>query len=196
MSHSWRTEAQWLLAILLPTALLGYLQNLLWPAVSTVLLLILVWQLWQMHRLQRLLLQETPLPSAPPGGLWESLFRTTQRLQQRSLRHRHQLQALLSRIQDSTDALQEGILMLDSHGNLEWWNLAASQQLGLKRPADTGQPLTNLVREPQFSAYLKQADFREPLTIAAPHASKRQLQISITAIARHERLLVIQDVTR
>ncbi|QQD23056.1 phosphate regulon sensor histidine kinase PhoR [Venatoribacter cucullus] len=196
MPHSWRTEAQWLLAILLPAALLGYLKNLLWPTLTAVLLLALLWQLWQMHRLQRLLLQDTPTPPAPPGGLWESLFRTTQRLQQRSLRHRQQLQALLSRIQDSTDALQEGILMLDSHGNLEWWNLAASRQLGLKRPADTGQPLTNLVREPQFSAYLKQADFREPLIMAAPHASKRQLQISITAFGRHERLLVIQDVTR
>ena len=191
-----RTEAQWLLAGLCLSALAGYATDMLWQALAVFLGTAVLWQFWQLVRLARLLEREYPAPVSLPGGLWQAVFRHSSRLQQRSLRHQQQLQALLSRIQDSTDALQEGVLMIDSHGNLEWWNQAAGRQLRLKRPADTGQPVTNLVRDPQFRSYLSKADFREPLTMTAPHAPQRQLQVSITAFGRHERLLVIQDVTR
>lgn len=196
MIRGGRTEAQWLTAGLLLTGITGWLSGYFWPFIALWLAATVLWHSWQLNRLWQWLQYDRPLPATLPGGRWRALFRHVQRVQQRSLRHQQQLHALLSRIQDSTDALQEGVLMIDSHGNLEWWNLAAGKQLGLKRPADTGQPLTNLVRDPLFRDYIRRADFREPLTIAAPHSMQRQLQISITAFGRHERLLVIQDVTR
>ena len=55
--------------------------------------------------------------------------------------------------------------MLDSDGNLEWWNLAAENLLGLKTPQDGGQPVSNLIRHPRFKEYFDQEDYREPLEI-------------------------------
>ncbi len=55
--------------------------------------------------------------------------------------------------------------MLDTDGNLEWWNRAAETLLGLKTPQDSGQPVTNLVRHPRFKEYFEQDSYAEPLEI-------------------------------
>jgi two-component system phosphate regulon sensor histidine kinase PhoR len=86
--------------------------------------------------------------------------------------------------------------MLDSEGNLEWWNRAAETLLGLKTPQDGGQPVTNLVRHPRFKEYFEQENHLEPLEIPSPVNDHLRVQLHITRYGNNEHLMLVRDVTR
>ena len=86
--------------------------------------------------------------------------------------------------------------MLDSEGNLEWWNRAAETLLGLKTPQDGGQPVTNLVRHPRFKEYFDQENYLEPLEIPSPISDRLRIQLYITRYGNNEHLMLVRDVTR
>ena len=136
--------------------------------------------------------QEAPTTS----GIWQDLIKLSLRPTKRSQRYRHKLQALFDRLQDSTSALQEGIVMVDRYGNLEWWNRSAGKMLGLRDPVDINQPITNLIRAPEFTAYFSKGDFDTPLELNPPVAKDMCLSLNITPFGRNERLIVAHDVSR
>ena len=63
------------------------------------------------------------------------------------------LQEFLAAIQRSPN----GVVLLDARGRIEWCNDTAAAQFGLDRERDLQQHIVNLVREPDFSAYLPRA---------------------------------------
>jgi len=103
---------------------------------------------------------------------------------------------VIDRVQESTAALRDAVIMLDSHGNLEWWNKASETLLGLKTPQDSGQSITNLVRDPRFKDYFERGNFLEPLDLPSPVNPRRQLQLNITRYGNQEHLMLVRDVTR
>ena len=109
---------------------------------------------WTLRQIRRLLLwlksDQTDQPPPDSHGIWGEIFDNLYQLQRRDLRLRAQLQSVIDRVQGSTTALRDAVIMLDSDANLEWWNPAAERLLGLKKPHDTGHPVTNLVRHPSF----------------------------------------------
>ncbi|MHB8821650.1 MAG: phosphate regulon sensor histidine kinase PhoR, partial [Pseudomonadaceae bacterium] len=157
----------------------------------------LAWTFHQLRRLQQWL-QRKDADQPPPdaAGVWGEVFDNLYQLQRRDLRLRGQLQAVIDRVQGSTAALKDAVIMLDSDGNLEWWNLAADRLLGLKKPQDIGHPITNLVRHPRFKDYFEGDQYDEPLELPAPVNDRLRLQITITRYGNSERLLVVRDVTR
>src|SRR5690606_31781088 len=122
----------------------------------------LSWNLYQLGRLQRWLKEQPDEPPPDSHGIWGDIFDSLYQLQRRDLRLRGQLQAVIERVQGSTAALKEAVIMLDSNGNLEWWNPAAERLLGLKKTQDTGHPVTNLVRHPAFKEYFENGKHEEP----------------------------------
>lgn len=196
MSPVWRRELRRLCYLLLLALSIGFSFHQPGTALALALAGYTAWQWLQLSRLQHWLQQgqSTPLPRTV--GVWGAVFSETQRLQQRSSKHQQKLQAIINRIQDSTAALQDAVLMVDSHGNLEWWNHAASKFLGLRAPVDVGQPITNLIRNPAFNDYFNHGEYDEPLEIKSPVNSRIHLQFNITQFGRKDRLLVVHDITR
>jgi len=196
MSPAWRRELRRISYLLVIAAVISYSGNYHGWAVTAVLAGYLCWHIVQLSRLQRWLAsgQSDNLPST--YGIWGSVFADTQRLQSRSLKHQQKLQAIINRFQDSTAALQEAVLMVDSHGNLEWWNQSAHRFLGLKAPVDIGQPITNLIRDPAFKRYFDKGDYSDPLTMTSPVNKHIHLQFNITLFGRRDRLMLVHDVTR
>jgi two-component system phosphate regulon sensor histidine kinase PhoR len=159
--------------------------------------LYLGWTLKQLLRLHGWLRHhqgDEPPPDAK--GLWGEIFDSLYHLQRRDQRLRARMQAVIDRIQESTTALKDAVILLDADGNLEWWNLAAQTLLGLKAPQDGGQPVTNLVRHPRFKEYFEQQQFQEPLEIPSPLNDRLRLQLNITHYGNNEHLLLVRDVTR
>ncbi|WP_419812019.1 phosphate regulon sensor histidine kinase PhoR [Bacterioplanoides sp.] len=196
MTSGWRRELRPLLLLLTIALAAGYHFDTLSISLALACGLYIIWQWLQLYRLHHWLKQgqSTQLPST--YGIWGSIFYQTQRLQQRSQKHQQRLQAIINRIQDSTAALQDAVLMVDSHGNLEWWNRAAGEFLGLKAPVDVGQPITNLIRNPLFKTYFDSVSYDEPLSIPSPVNAQLQLQFNITLFGRKDRLILVHDVTR
>ena len=155
------------------------------------------WTLKQLLRLHDWLRQHKPDEAPPDGyGLWGEVFDSIYHLQRRDQRVRGRLQAVIDRVQESTAARKDAVIMLDSDGNLEWWNRAAETLLGLKTPQDSGQPVTNLVRHPRFKEYFEQENYLEPLEIPSPISDRLRIQLHITRYGNNEHLMLVRDVTR
>lgn len=159
--------------------------------------LYLAWTLKQLLRLHEWLSNHQTDEPPPDGyGLWGEVFDSIYHLQRRDQRVRGRLQAVIDRVQESTAALKDAVIMLDSEGNLEWWNRAAETLMGLKTPQDSGQPVTNLVRHPRFKEYFEQDSFAEPLEIPSPTNDRLRIQLLITRYGNNEHLMLVRDVTR
>ncbi|WP_271409823.1 phosphate regulon sensor histidine kinase PhoR [Pseudomonas sp. Q1-7] len=155
------------------------------------------WTLAQLLRLYKWLKEHQPDEPPPDGyGLWGEVFDSIYHLQRRDQRVRGRLQAVIDRVQDSTAALKDAVVMLDSDGNLDWWNRAAETLLGLKTPQDSGQPVTNLIRHPRFKEYFERGQYHEPLDLPSPVNDRLRLQFHITQYGNSEHLMLVRDVTR
>jgi len=189
-----------LLRSLLPPVAAGLLLGLIdgdygW-SLAAGLATYLAWHLHQLTRLHRWL--KSYQPDEPPPdthGLWGEVFDGLYNIQRRDQRVRGRLQAVIDRVQESTAALKDAVIMLDAEGNLEWWNRAAETLLGLKTPQDSGQPISNLLRHPQFKAYMAQGDFKDALELPSPLNDRLYLQLQITSYGSGEKLMLVRDVT-
>jgi two-component system phosphate regulon sensor histidine kinase PhoR len=177
-------------------ALFGWLLGAPGLGLAAGLALRLAYHLQQLHALRRWLARNPH--SEPPAatGLWGELFDRLYRYQKGQRHTQHRLQATLKRIQESSEAMRDSVVMLDQHGDLEWWNSAAERMLGLKAAHDRGQHITNLVRDPRFVAYFNARDYREPLTLPSPVDERMVLQFQITLYGDDERLVMARDITR
>lgn len=198
MNQNWRgAVVRRLLLLVSACLLLGLITGEYAWVLAGGLAIYLGWTLSQLLRLHKWLKEHQPDEAPPDGyGLWGEVFDSIYHLQRRDQRVRGRLQAVIDRVQESTAALKDAVIMLDSDGNLEWWNRAAETLLGLKTPQDSGQSITNLVRDPRFIEYFERNNYLEPLDIPSPLSNRRHLQFHITQYGNREHLMLVRDVTR
>lgn len=198
MNQNWHgTLIRHLLLLITSCLLVGLASGFYGWSLAIGLGLYLGWTLKQLLRLHEWLRQHKPDEAPPDGyGLWGEVFDSIYHLQRRDQRVRGRLQAVIDRVQESTAALKDAVIMLDSDGNLEWWNRAAETLLGLKTPQDSGQPVTNLVRHPRFKEFFEQGNFEEALDIPSPTNDRVRIQLYLTRYGNNEHLMLVRDVTR
>ena len=198
MNQNWHgTLIRHMLLLLSACLLVGLISGFYGWSLAIGLGFYLAWTLKQLLRLHEWLSKHQPDEAPPDGyGLWGEVFDSIYHLQRRDQRVRGRLQAVIDRVQESTAALKDAVIMLDSDGNLEWWNRAAETLLGLKTPQDSGQPVTNLVRHPRFKEYFEQENYLEPLEIPSPINDHLRVQLHITRYGNNEHLMLVRDVTR
>jgi two-component system, OmpR family, phosphate regulon sensor histidine kinase PhoR len=151
-------------------------------------------QLLRLHKWLHTRKQDEPPPDG--HGLWGEVFDSIYHLQRRDQKARGRLQAVIDRVQESTAALRDAVIMLDRDGNLEWWNIAAENLLGLKTPQDSGQQIANLVRDPRFIEYFEGNNYAEPLELPSPLSDHVRLQFHITQYGNREHLMLVRNITR
>ncbi|MEF9896874.1 MAG: phosphate regulon sensor histidine kinase PhoR [Pseudomonas sp.] len=197
MNQNWHgTLIRHMLLLITACLLVGLISGYYGWSLALGLALYLGWTLKQLLRLHEWLRLHKPDEAPPDGyGLWGEVFDSIYHLQRRDQRVRGRLQAVIDRVQESTAALKDAVIMLDSDGNLEWWNRAAETLLGLKTPQDSGQPVTNLVRHPRFKEYFEQENYVEPLEIPSPINDRLRVQLHITRYGNNEHLMLVRDVT-
>jgi two-component system phosphate regulon sensor histidine kinase PhoR len=157
--------------------------------------LYMLWTLHRIHRLNRWLAAGGRDFPPPASGVWGEVSDHLYRLRQRNTRHRQDHLSLVARVRRITDALDEGIVILDADHALEWWNPAAGKLLRLQR-GDEGEPIINLVRAPAFVAFIREGHFAEPMELEAPSDPNRILQFSANHFGDNEVALVVQDISR
>lgn len=182
--------------LLVASALAGLLVGEIAWGLVIGLSLYIAWHLRQMTRFVQWLSAQRNDPPPETGGLWGEIFNSIYRMQRRDSRMRAKQQLVIDRIQASTAALSDAVVMIDAKGRLEWWNHAAERLLGFRAPDDSGQHVTNLLRDPRFVAYFEADNFREPLDIASHLNMSARLQYTITHYGQGERLMVARDTTR
>ncbi len=195
-NNGWPVAFRQLSLALLLAWFIGWMLGNSFAIIALALAGFLGWHWYQLHRMRAWLLNQKDVEPPESRGVWGLVFDDIYHLQRRQQKSQSRLKAVIQRIEDGTSALKDGVLMVNNQGNLEWWNTAASQLLGLKESQDLGQPITNLVRAPEFKAYFDASQYGEPLEMPAPTNSDVQLQFQITLYSLQDRLILCRDVSR
>lgn len=154
--------------------------------------------LWHVFALNRMMTWASDLRKAPPQAWasWEDVqvrfHRHIRKLEREIAEGRDTLQSWLA----ASQALPDGVVIMDADFHIDWCNREARRSLGLRFPADRGQNLLNLVRGPEFVRYAQQSEWPEPAVVPAPGRPDRRLMVQIIEYGRRRRLLVARDVTQ
>ncbi|WP_100637972.1 phosphate regulon sensor histidine kinase PhoR [Marinobacter salexigens] len=197
MEQTWSRYLGYTLAALAGTTLIGLYFGYPLYGLFAGLVLYLLWSLHQIRRLAQWLSDPDTAGEAPQSiGIWGDLFERLHKLNKNYLRTQDELRTRIDRIQESTNAMRDGVIMTNARGALEWWNGSAEHLLGFRRSTDQGQYIYNLIRTPAFKAYFDSMDYREPLELHSPAKPHIHLQIQISLFGNNDRLIVAKDVTR
>ncbi|MHB8668819.1 MAG: phosphate regulon sensor histidine kinase PhoR [Burkholderiales bacterium] len=141
-------------------------------------------------------LRDPLLKPVPEGsGAWEQVLVGLYRFVRARISQEQQLAGDLARFRNAGLALPDGVVLLDAHGHIEWCNPIASAYLGLDEQRDVGRPLVNLVRHPDFAAYLEQGEYAEPMTLRLGRGEGLVLSLAIIAYGEAQKLLLASDIT-
>ncbi len=196
MNKDWSGHIHNLILGLVALSILGYMFGALSWFLVFGLATYTVWSLVQSIKLHQWLSASTSSTPPESKGLWGELFNGIHQLQVRNKRNQERLQLMINRVQESTNALKDAVIMTNHRGAMEWWNQSASDLLGFQQKSDFGQPIFNLVRNPAFKRYFEQKDYTDPLEINSPTRPHITLLIQITLFGEEDRLIIAQDTTR
>jgi two-component system phosphate regulon sensor histidine kinase PhoR len=90
-----------------------------------------------------------------------------------------------------TNAVPAGLFLLDDNGRIVWCNQAALVMHSLDAFRDMGKPIAQLIRSPEFAAYLENESLPEPVLTSAG----RTILFHLERGSDGARLLITRDVT-
>lgn len=192
----WVTRLFWLFAWLgMGVALglsLGSLQNWL----LAFALGFIFWSLFQQARFERWLRVGKQKLVPRGAGAWQPLYVQVQDIRNLSRKRKHKLAEHLRRFHRSTEALPDGVVIIDAEGKIEWLNGAAGRILGLVSPADLGRPLGDCIDSEELRRYLAGDTEDEATELPSPLDPARVLSMRTVAFGKDQRLIIARDVTR
>jgi two-component system, OmpR family, phosphate regulon sensor histidine kinase PhoR len=195
-THAWWMAILRLLGTATVGIVLGWLFDHVWAGLATMLALHLVWQLATLFRLDWWVRHRSY--AAPPdlGGAWGTIVAQVMRLHRRKRFHKQRFIQLVRQIQRSTAALPDGVVILNAQREIVWFNRTASTLLGLRGHDDFGLRIDNLLRQPEFGRYLRDAQYEVPLVIRASGAPETHLSLQVVPYGEGQQLLLVRDVSR
>lgn len=195
MQGVWRSERYSLFLLLLVSLILARLTGSFFFALCVSTIIYLAHHLLHIRRLLQWL-QKGQMGHTPhASGIWEEIYYLIFKLRRRNRRRKKQLLRMLDRFRTATAALPDATVILGNHDEIDWFNDAAAKLLNLRRE-DLGQPVTNLIRHPRFTAYLRNAHESATVNLQSPNNDAIQLEIRIVPYGEDSRLLIAQDVTQ
>lgn len=135
----------------------------------------------------------TPLPQG--NGLWDWVYAVLNRRARTALDERRALGESLQRLIEATHAMPDGVITLDGARCIDWLNHAAELHFGLDGRRDRGVPITNLVRAPDFAAYLSSGDYGEPLVLRTLRQPGQVVAVHVVRFGDDQTLILSRDVT-
>ncbi|WP_318445398.1 phosphate regulon sensor histidine kinase PhoR [Photobacterium leiognathi] len=193
---SWKKLVWELILFYLPWIILGMIfGHLPWFLLAATWIQ-LIWHFHNQLKMSDWLWKDRSLTPPSGSGSWEPLFNGMYRLQQRNRRRRKELTTLIRRFRNGAESLPDAVVVFRSEGNIVWCNKLAQQLLGLRWPDDAGQPISNLLRSPDFVRYLSRQSFDTPLEITSPMNYDRTLELRIMRYTEGEYLMAVRDVSQ
>jgi two-component system phosphate regulon sensor histidine kinase PhoR len=167
-----------------------------WALFAAGLLAALLYNAHIVARMSRWLARPVPETLPEGRGSWAQMLRGLHRHERDATRRQEALADALARLRRAAEALPDGVVILDADNRIEWCNDTAAGHLSLDAKADSGQPIANLVRDPQFVAYLGEVQRGMPAPIQVPLAKERLYALQIIPYAQEQKLLLTRDVTQ
>lgn len=179
--YSWKLPAA-LAAALLASALLGWLaggQVTAWVAVAAIAEVVLL--------LTRIGHRTQPMMTVPAA--------ISPLQHDRFMMRSRRLASNLRDLRNAASQLPDAVVLIDQQRHIRWFNHAAENLLGLRRPQDRGVLLLERMAGSALSEWLRDGA-HEPLNDAvAPGRADSQLNVSLLPFGDHEQLLLARDIS-
>lgn len=194
----------WFRAVV-PLVMTALLALTAWPVVGpigalliavVILLLQVIGHLRNLDRLMHWLRQVPGAPAPPAAGIWSEIFSALQRRAKRNLALRTDLSMRLERFREAGQAMPDGVVILSRQNAIEWLNATAEDHFGLNPSQDVGMLITNLLRQPDFVAYLSSGQYGEPLVIRSMRRIGHTLALQVISFGEDQKLLLSRDITQ
>jgi two-component system, OmpR family, phosphate regulon sensor histidine kinase PhoR len=195
-TQAWWFAAGRMLATVVSGLLAGWLFGNLWVGLGVALALHLGWQLSNLFRLEWWLRHRSFADPPDVGGVFGEIIAQIVRLHRRKRFHKQRFVQLMRQLQRSTAALPNGVVILNAQREIIWFNRMASRLLDLRRTADLGLRIENLLRSPQFARYLEIGDFASPIVIRTTTGEDCYLSLQMVPYGEGQQLLLVSDVSR
>ena len=184
-----------LIAILVASALIGYILGHTLLSMLIASLTLIFWHYHHLLKLTNWLWQSKSISPPHATGVWGRVYDGLYRQTQQHRKKQKQLNEKIRRFRDGAEALPDAALMLSHELTIEWGNKKAGLLLGVRWPEDFGQRIDNLLRAPEFADYLEQEVFDSPCLIISPVDSLVKLEIRLMAYGSENILLLARDIS-
>jgi len=196
VSHPWLNELWRFVALNILALMMGLVLGQVAIALLVACSLYFIWHIYHLYQLERWIANRDTTSPPNARGIWGDVFYHIYKLQRRNRKRKKKLADMLTRFQESTAAMPDATIVLNAENEIEWFNKAAKQLLGLKSKQDIRQRIDNLVRLPLFVGYLMRGNFQRPLEIASPVDADIRLSIRVVGYGKNQKLMIVRDVTR
>src|SRR6202045_1593276 len=174
----------------------GWLCGNPWGGLAAALALHLAWVLVNLARLEWWLRHRNYADPPDFGGVGGEIIAKIVRLHRRKRFHKQRFVQPMRQLQRSTAALPNGVVILNAQREIMWFNRMAARLLSLRRTADLGMRIENLLREPEFVRYLAKQDLSNPVVIRQRTAEDSYLSLQVAPYGDGQLLLLVSDVSR
>ncbi|WP_057830687.1 phosphate regulon sensor histidine kinase PhoR [Colwellia sp. TT2012] len=182
-------------AILIASAFVGWLFDRVLLVMLASSIFLLIWHYHHLFKLIKWLWQSKALSPPQASGVWGYLYDGLYRQVKQQRNKQKQLNEKIRRFRDGAEALPDAALMLSEELTIEWGNKKAQRLLGVRWPDDFGLRIDNLLRAPEFAAYLALENFESPCLLISPVNPAVQLEIRIMAYGSEHVLLLARDIS-
>lgn len=196
MPSLWTWALVRLAAMLAAGALIGALYGQAILGTLIAALFLIAWHGVQLYRLERWLSagRRPEIPDRP--GVWPVVLAKIDFLKARAKRRRKRYRRLLKELRASTEAFPDGGVVLNAEREILAYNQAAQDLLGLRRKRDRRQRIENLLRHPDFVAYLDEPGEQPAVEIPSPLGGERWLSCRLIPYGADQTLLLVRDITQ
>lgn len=193
MHKPWLTEFKTLLIYLVVALLVGFALGQFSWVLCIALVIFSGIQLWRMKTLGDWLDNTRKQPELSGG--WGEIAYNVFRIGERARRRKKRLSRMLRQFQETTSAIPDGAVVIDSHHQVQWFNRAGKHILGLKS-GDVGSSIGNYLRHPRFTEMLSSDQIQLPFEMPSPQDENKILEIRLVQYSGDLRLLLARDNTQ
>jgi two-component system phosphate regulon sensor histidine kinase PhoR len=167
-----------------------------WALFAGGLLILLGYHARNLRRLLDWLRRPDPGEVPEASGVWDDAFALLYRRERHLAQERQRLARLVVRYAQAGRALPDGVVILDGENRIVWCNGKAEARFGIDANTDVGQPIANLVRQPEFVKYVAQGDYAGPVQLKTGRGAALTLSVQIIPYDDAQKLLLARDITQ
>jgi len=135
--------------------------------------------------------------TAPPAlGMLDDIVRLVHREKTYSRKQKNRFKRSLLQFNNLASELPDATVVLDENNVIRWANAAARTLMEVRTERDRGQRIDNLIRDPEFQAFLNSPDPTSEIEMVAPANATLMLACRRIPSGSGMSVLVARDVTQ
>ena len=182
----------------LSTVLLGVTTSLIVGLLLCIFILSL-WVIYQSFHQQRFLdwlKNSSRAPSPNRYGIWKLIYSSAHSLLRKGELQESKLKNNLVAFRRATEAMEDGILIIDNNNQIVAITPRAEHYLKLSQEQDCGSNILNHIRHPSFAEYLLSDSLNKTIIIEDLSVDKKALEFKLLPFDATQKLILCKDVTK